>query len=53
MKALTQYGRMVEKHWREFRPQMAAELEARGLLHVILPESEQKTEADLDQIHRQ
>ena len=34
MKPLTQYGRMAERHWREFLPRMVAELEARGQLQA-------------------
>ena len=29
---LTQYALMAEKHWREFRPAMVRELEAKGTL---------------------
>ena len=32
---LTQYGRMAEKHWREFRPNMVAEMEVKGILQEI------------------
>ncbi len=53
MKPLTQYGLMAEKHWRNFLPKMVAELEAKGLLHEMLLEAEEKTEAELDQIRRQ
>jgi len=52
MKPLTQYGRMAEKHWREFLPKMAAELEAKGQLHTMLLEAEERTEADLDSLRR-
>ena len=53
MKPITQYGLMAEKHWKKFRPKMVAELEAKGLLHPMLLEAEEKTEAELDQIRRQ
>jgi len=53
MKLLTQYGRLAEKHWREFLPKMVTELEAKGLLHEMLLEAEEKTDAELDQIRRQ
>ena len=53
MKPLTQYGRMAEKHWREFRPKMVAELEAKGLLHEMLVAAEDQTDKELDQIRRQ
>jgi len=33
---LTQYGMMAEKHWREFRPKMVAEMEAKGILDEML-----------------
>lgn len=64
---LTQYGRMAEKHWREFLPQMVRELEAKGQLHQMLLEAEEKTKDEMatlrtelmkqgltaDQAHRQ
>ena len=67
MTPLTQYGRMAEKHWREFRPKMVRELEAKGLLHQMLLEAEEKTKDEMatlrtefmqqgltaDQAHRQ
>jgi hypothetical protein len=52
MTTLTQYGLMAEKHWREFRPQMVAELEANGTLQAMLLEAEEQTDAELDQIRR-
>lgn len=47
MKALTQYGRMAEKHWREHLPQMVRELERKGLLHQMLLEAEEKTKDEM------
>ena len=44
---LTQYGRMAEKHWREFLPRMVRELEAKGLLHQMLLEAEEKTKDEM------
>jgi hypothetical protein len=44
---LTQYGRMAEKHWREFLPKMVRELEAKGLLHQMLLEAEEKTKDEM------
>ena len=52
MKSLTQYGRMAERHWREFRPKMVTELEAKGRLHEMLLEAEEKTANEVDQIRR-
>ncbi|MCI0541628.1 MAG: hypothetical protein L0Z50_41040 [Verrucomicrobiales bacterium] len=52
MTALTQYGLMAEKHWREFLPNMVAELEGRGQLHEMLLEAEEKTAEEVDQIRR-
>ena len=49
---LTQYGRMAEKHWREFRPKMVRELEATGKLQEMLYEAQERTKdemADLTQ----
>ena len=67
MTPLTQYGRMAEKHWREFRPKMVRELEAKGQLHQTLLDAEEKTKDEMtalrtelmqqgltaDQAHRQ
>ncbi len=50
---LTQYGLMAEKHWREFRPKMVAELEAKNRLHEMLLEAEDQTGKEMDQIRRQ
>ncbi|HUA64280.1 MAG TPA: hypothetical protein VME24_00430 [Alphaproteobacteria bacterium] len=47
MKALTQYGRMAEKHWREHCPKMVRELEQRGLLQQMLLEAEEKTKDEM------
>lgn len=47
MKALTQYGRMAEKHWREHRPKMVRELEQKGLLQQMLQEAEDKTKDEM------
>lgn len=52
MRTLTQYGLMAEKHWREFRPKMVAELEAKGQLHEMLLAAEDQTEAELDDLRR-
>ena len=52
MKPLTQYGQMAEKHWREFRPKMVAELEAKNQLHAMLLTAENQTEMELDQLRR-
>lgn len=53
MQPLTQYGRMAEKHWREYRPKMVRELEAKGLLHQMLLEAEEKTKDEMDALMRQ
>ena len=47
MTPLTQYGRMAEKHWREHRPKMVRDLEAKGLLHAMLLEAEEKTKDEM------
>jgi hypothetical protein len=47
MTPLTQYGLMAEKHWREFRPKMVRELQAKGLLHRMLLEAEEKTKDEM------
>ena len=50
--SLTQYALIAEKHWREFLPKMVADLEAKGTLHLMLLDAENKTEADLDSLRR-
>ena len=52
MKPLTAYGRMAERHWRQFCPRLVAELEATGRLHTLLLEAEEKTERELDSLRR-
>ena len=52
MKPLTQYGRMAEKHWRAFRPNMVMEFERMALLKEMLLTAEEQTEMELDQIRR-
>jgi len=58
---------MAEKHWREHCAKMVSELEAKGLLHQMLLEAEEKTKDEMatlrtefmkqgmtaDQAHRQ
>ncbi|MEI6391025.1 MAG: hypothetical protein WCT12_07960 [Verrucomicrobiota bacterium] len=51
-KPLTQYGRMAERHWREFLPRMVSCLETAGLLQSALLEAEERTDAELDQLRR-
>ena len=44
---------MAEKHWREFLPTMVRELEAKGLLHQMLLEAEEKTKDEMDTLMRE
>jgi hypothetical protein len=53
MRALTQYGRLAEKHWREHRPKMVRELEARGQLRQILLDAEEKTKDEMIELTQQ
>ena len=53
MKALTQYGLMAERHWRQFLPLMVARLEARGDLMPMLLMAEDSTATEMDSIRRQ
>ena len=52
MKPLTQYGLIAEKHWREHRRQMVAEMERMGTLQQMLLEAEGKTKDEMDEIRR-
>lgn len=47
MTPLTQYGRMAEKHWREHCPKMFRGLRAKGILHQMLLEAEEKTKDEM------
>ena len=49
---LTQYGRMAEKHWREYLPKMVREMEAKGQLQEMLLEAEEKTKDDMEDLTR-
>jgi hypothetical protein len=53
MKALTQYGRMAEKHWREHCPNLVRALAAKGQLHAMLLEAEDATKDELIELTRQ
>jgi hypothetical protein len=47
---LTQYGMMAEKHWRQFRPKMVAEMERKGILSEMLLEAENNTKDALHEM---
>lgn len=38
---------MAEKHWREFRSNMVAQMEAKGVLQEMLLEAEEKTASEM------
>jgi hypothetical protein len=50
---LTQYGLMAERHWREFRPEMVRELEAKGTLLEALFEAQEQTIEEMETLTRQ
>ena len=50
---LTQYGLMAERHWREFRPKMVRELEAKGTLMETLFEAQETTINEMEALTRQ
>ena len=50
---LTQYGLMAERHWREFRPKMVRELEAKGTLREALFEAQERTLDEMEALTRQ
>ena len=50
---LTQYGLMAERHWREFRPKVVRELEAKGTLMEALFEAQQTTITEMEALTRQ
>jgi hypothetical protein len=49
---LTQYGLMAERHWREFRPKMVRELEAKGTLIDALFEAQERTIGEMEALTR-
>lgn len=49
---LTQYGLMAERHWREFRPKMVGELEAKGQLMEALFEAQERTIEEMEALTR-
>lgn len=53
MSELLNLGLMAEKHWREFRPRMVAELEAKDRLKAALVEAQEQTATDLQRLTRQ
>lgn len=50
---LTQYGLMAERHWREFRPGMVREMEAKGTLMEALFEAQEMTLDEMEALTRQ
>jgi hypothetical protein len=50
---LTQYGLMAERHWREFRPKMVREMEAKGTLIEALFEAQERTLDEMEALTRQ
>jgi hypothetical protein len=50
---LTQYGLMAERHWREFRPTLVRELEAKGTLMEALFEAQETTIEEMEALTRQ
>ncbi|MEI6083701.1 MAG: hypothetical protein WCS70_05310 [Verrucomicrobiota bacterium] len=53
MRALTQYGRMAAKHWREHCPKLVRELERKGLLQQMALEAEDKTKDEMATLRTQ
>ena len=49
---LTQYGLMAERHWREFRPAMVTELEAKGTVMEALFEAQETTLDEMEALTR-
>jgi hypothetical protein len=50
---LMQYGLMAERHWREFRPKMVHELEAKGTLMEALFDAQETTINEMEALTRQ
>ena len=52
MRLLTQYGRLAERHWRQFCPKLVAALQAEGRLQEMLLQAEEKTDEEMDLLCR-
>lgn len=52
MSDLLNYGLMAERHWREHRPKMVAELEAENRLLPALREAQERTTKEMDRLMR-
>ena len=50
---LTIYGLIAERHWREFRPKMVREMEAKGTLRETLFEAQERTLDEMEALTRQ
>ena len=50
---LSQYGLMAGRHWREFRPKMVREMEAKGTLMDALFEAQERTLDEMEALTRQ
>lgn len=53
MSDLLNYGLMAERHWREHRPKMVAELEAENRLRPALLEAQERTTKEMDRLMRE
>ncbi len=50
---LMQYGLLAERHWREFRPKMVHEMEAKGSLMEALFDAQEMTIDEMETLTRQ
>ena len=52
MRALTQYVRLAERHWRAWLPRRVAELERTGQLKATLQEAAERTVTDTETLRQ-
>jgi hypothetical protein len=52
MRALTQYVRLAERHWRAWLPRRVAELERTGQLKATLQEAAERTVTDTEALRQ-
>ena len=52
MRALTQYVRLAERHWRAWLPRRVAELERTGQLKAKLQEAAERTVTDTETLRQ-
>lgn len=53
MSTLLGYAKLAETHWREHRPRMVEELEAKGGLQAALLEAQERTAEEMERLMKE